>query len=150
MRRNEHPFLPVGPISLDRLLPCQGAKIVTLGGSQVLRDRLRSLGLREGAEVVMVKQAPLADPVEYRVLGGHITLRREEARAIQVDEVVWMPGGFRHAPGRRHAGHWHGRCASAEPAEAAEPGAAGGAGRRWGWARGRGWWRRGRGRRSGS
>lgn len=46
--------------------------------------RLFDLGFVPGAEVQMVRRAPLADPIVFRVAGYEIALRREQARSISV------------------------------------------------------------------
>lgn len=46
--------------------------------------RMFDLGFVPGAEVRMVRQAPLADPVVFRVAGYDIALRREQARWVRV------------------------------------------------------------------
>ena len=46
--------------------------------------RLFDLGFAPGVEVEMLRQAPLADPVVFRVAGYDIALRRAQARCIQV------------------------------------------------------------------
>jgi ferrous iron transport protein A len=43
------------------------------------------LGFRYGEQVELVRKAPLADPLEFRINGGHISLRRADARAIEID-----------------------------------------------------------------
>lgn len=46
--------------------------------------RMFDLGFVPGAEVKMVRKAPLADPVVFRVAGYEIALRREQARWVSV------------------------------------------------------------------
>ncbi|MFH1143699.1 MAG: FeoA family protein [Candidatus Eisenbacteria bacterium] len=99
---------PLQAQTLDQLQPCQCARISDLVGEEAFRSRLRDLGMREGEMVTMVKQAPLADPVEYCVQGMHLSLRRAEARWVRIADVGWLPAG---RPGRcfwhrwrRHAG----------------------------------------------
>lgn len=46
--------------------------------------RLFDLGFTPGAEVVMVRRAPMADPVIFRVAGCELALRRAQARCIRV------------------------------------------------------------------
>lgn len=70
--------------TLADLLPGERARLTAVGGPVGLQARLRDLGFREGEWVAMIKCAPLADPIEYRVQGTHIGLRREEARHIAV------------------------------------------------------------------
>jgi Fe2+ transport system protein FeoA len=45
------------------------------------------MGLTSGALIEVVKVSPLGDPVEYRLRGYHLSLRRSEARAIEVDLI---------------------------------------------------------------
>ena len=48
------------------------------------RPRLMELGLLVGTEVELVRFAPMGDPVEIRVRGYNLTLRRQEAELIYV------------------------------------------------------------------
>jgi ferrous iron transport protein A len=67
---------------------------LTLGASARVRDfpkngavfvRLREMGLLPGTSVTFIRSAPLGDPIEIKVRGYHLTLRREEAEQITVD-----------------------------------------------------------------
>jgi len=87
------------PETLDQLRPGQAARVTALAGEEAFRARLRDLGLREGELVITVKQAPLADPVEYCVNGTHLSLRRSEARNVSITGAVWV-GSRRHRGGR--------------------------------------------------
>ncbi|MCV6604754.1 MAG: ferrous iron transport protein A [Porticoccaceae bacterium] len=51
------------------------------------RNRLMSLGLTPGTAFSIQQVAPLGDPMEIRVRGFHLSLRRAEAGAIQVEKV---------------------------------------------------------------
>jgi len=55
------------------------------GGQQALR--LMSMGVVPGTTLKVVRVAPLGDPIEIRVRGFHLSLRREEAKGIQVEHV---------------------------------------------------------------
>jgi ferrous iron transport protein A len=46
--------------------------------------RLVDLGFAPGARVTVVRRAPMADPVVFRVAGGELALRRRQARCISV------------------------------------------------------------------
>jgi ferrous iron transport protein A len=48
------------------------------------RGRLLEMGLLVGTSVQLVRFAPLGDPVEIKVRGYHLTLRRQEAEQIWV------------------------------------------------------------------
>jgi Fe2+ transport system protein FeoA len=50
-----------------------------------LRRRLLSMGVVPGTEVSVEKLAPLGDPIDVKLKGFHLSLRREEARNIKVE-----------------------------------------------------------------
>lgn len=72
-------------ISLGRLGPGDRAVITSLDGESGLVRRLMELGLVPGTDVEVVRFAPLGDPVELRVRGVHLSIRRSEAELIHVD-----------------------------------------------------------------
>lgn len=51
------------------------------------RPRLMEMGLLVGTQVELVRFAPLGDPVEIKVRGYHLTLRKHEA------EQIWVLAG---------------------------------------------------------
>lgn len=55
------------------------------GGSY--RRKLLALGLTPGATIDIVRVAPMGDPVEIRVRGCNISLRKEEAAALDVEKL---------------------------------------------------------------
>jgi ferrous iron transport protein A len=77
---------------LSRLTPGAGGRVVRLegggegGGGSLLR--LQEMGLIRGTAVRFVRAAPLGDPIEIRVRGYNLSLRRTEAEAVivEVDE----------------------------------------------------------------
>lgn len=71
-------------MTLDDLPPGQRATVQALKASGVLLQRLMQMGLLEGTEVEMVRRAPGGDPIECRLLGYALSLRREEARQVEV------------------------------------------------------------------
>lgn len=56
-------------------------------GNAAYRAKLLALGLTNGAQVKIVNMAPLGDPFELAVRGYHLSLRRDEARVIKVQEL---------------------------------------------------------------
>jgi ferrous iron transport protein B len=60
------------------------AVIVRVHGHGSFRKRLIEMGFINGKEVRVVLNAPLKDPIEYEILGYKVSLRREEARQIEV------------------------------------------------------------------
>ncbi|MCP4902669.1 MAG: metal-dependent transcriptional regulator, partial [bacterium] len=63
----------------------QQATVKRVQGEGTLRRRLMDLGLIAGTPVTMERSAPLGDPLEILVRGTHLSLRRQEATAVQVD-----------------------------------------------------------------
>jgi ferrous iron transport protein A len=56
-------------------------------GGRAYRRKLLSMGLTPGVEFQVVRVAPLGDPVEVKVRGSNLSLRRDEAAALQVERV---------------------------------------------------------------
>ena len=77
-------------MTLDELRSGQRAKVLGIGGVGVFRRRLLELGLLPGTEIERTGQAPLGDPVSYRVRGAVLCLRQADARAISV--ACELPG----------------------------------------------------------
>ncbi len=71
--------------SLSELKPGQKGKVVRVGGSGAIHRRILDMGVVPGAEIEVERVAPLADPVEFRLLGYHLSLRKEEARNVHVE-----------------------------------------------------------------
>jgi ferrous iron transport protein A len=55
-------------------------------GGRAYRKKLLSMGLTPGAELEVVRVAPMGDPVEIRVRGTSVSLRKGEAGALQVEK----------------------------------------------------------------
>ena len=63
----------------------KSAVIETVGGEGTLRQHFLDMGVIPGAEVTVVKYAPLGDPIELRIHGYELTLRLADAAKIQVN-----------------------------------------------------------------
>ena len=72
-------------ITRDTLPVGHEAVITTVGGEGSLRCRLLDMGLIPKTRVRVEKIAPLGDPMELRVRGYALSLRKEDAREIQVE-----------------------------------------------------------------
>ena len=75
-------------MTLNELKTGQKAKIVAVGGEGALRNRLIDMGLIPRTEVVLIKVAPMGDPMEIRLRSYELTLRREDAAEITVEPVT--------------------------------------------------------------
>ncbi|MFT6161952.1 MAG: Fe2+ transport system protein FeoA [Myxococcota bacterium] len=71
-------------MTLDDLPVSESAMVTAIGGSRALRLRLMEMGLVRGTRIDKLRVAPLGDPVELRVRSGRLSVRRHEARAIEV------------------------------------------------------------------
>ena len=60
--------------------------IIAVGGEGSLRQHFLDMGVIPGAEVTLMKYAPMGDPMELRIHGYELTLRLEDAREIDVEE----------------------------------------------------------------
>lgn len=59
--------------------------ILKIKGRGQFRQRLSEMGFVVGKKVTVIKKAPLRDPIEYKIMGSHISLRNTEAQLIQVE-----------------------------------------------------------------
>jgi len=87
--------------TLNDLMPGDSARIASFRGSERIRQRLMDLGLIEGARVEMLGAAPLNDPIQVKVMGAMLALRRCEADMILIGEEI--------RGGRRRNRHRSGR-----------------------------------------
>lgn len=63
------------------------AKIISVGGEGSLRQHFLDMGVIPGAEVTLMKYAPMGDPMELMVHGYELTLRLADAEKIEVQEL---------------------------------------------------------------
>lgn len=78
--------LKTGP--LDELPMHQEAKILELDPAHPFLQRLYDFGLLPGTTVKLVGKAPLGSPLIIAIRGGRFSIRKQEARQIQVE---WLP-----------------------------------------------------------
>jgi len=70
---------------LSELDPGERGKVVSVAGDAEAARRLMEMGLMRGTAVEVVRRAPLGDPLEVKVRGFMLTLRRAEAEHIEVE-----------------------------------------------------------------
>ena len=73
------------PRNLRELKEGDLAVISAVKGSGAFRRRLFEMGFLPGSEVLVKKYAPLRDPIEFVVMGTHVSLRRDEAENVLID-----------------------------------------------------------------
>ena len=70
---------------LADLAPGERGRVTALAGDADALRRLMDLGLIRGTTVEVVRRAPLGDPIEVKLRGFMLTLRRSEAEHITVE-----------------------------------------------------------------
>lgn len=85
--------MPVAMQPLTSLAVGAAATVVEIKVPPANRARLMEMGLLVGTRVELVRFAPLGDPVEIKVRGYNLTLRRNEAEQILVSVEGVKPAG---------------------------------------------------------
>ena len=74
-------------MTLHELKPGESAIVETVGGEGALRQHFLDMGVIPGAEMTLVKFAPMGDPMEFRIHGYELTLRVADAEKIGVRPI---------------------------------------------------------------
>lgn len=74
--------------TLAELKPAEQGKIITVRGAGPTGKRLMEMGLTPGSTITVEKIAPLGDPIDVKVKGYHLSLRREEAAGIKIEKLI--------------------------------------------------------------
>ena len=61
------------------------AKVARISGTGTAKRRIMDMGITKGVEVTVRKVAPLGDPIELAVRGYELSIRKDEAAAIEVE-----------------------------------------------------------------
>ena len=69
---------------LSELKPGERGVISRITGDRELRRRLLDMGLTRGTEIIVVRRAPLGDPVEFLLKGYNLSLRKRECEGVYV------------------------------------------------------------------
>ena len=64
----------------------ESAKVLSITGNSPITKRLMEMGVVPGVAVRLVKSAPFGDPLEVRVRGYNLAMRRSEAQTIEVEQ----------------------------------------------------------------
>lgn len=67
------------------------AAIKSVGGEGALRQHFLDMGVIPGAEITVVKYAPMGDPIELRLHGYELTLRLADAENIEIGDILEQP-----------------------------------------------------------
>jgi len=72
-------------MTLDELQPGARCTLTDITADGALGQRLMDLGFYPGAEIEIVRNAPLVDPVELHLDGYHVSIRHSEAKHLMVE-----------------------------------------------------------------
>ncbi|MBR6526667.1 MAG: ferrous iron transport protein B [Lachnospiraceae bacterium] len=87
------------------------AEILSVGGEGALRQHFLDMGIVPGAELTVVKFAPMGDPMEIEIHGYELTLRLDDAQKIQIQPIVERTqtyGNVKNAGRGKHPGFGEG------------------------------------------
>jgi DtxR family Mn-dependent transcriptional regulator len=76
---------PSGKIPLSDLAPGGKGRVLRVGGVGAIRKRLVEMGVVPGTVVEVERLAPLGDPIDVKLKGYHLSLRKEEAAGILIE-----------------------------------------------------------------
>ena len=71
-------------MKLSELNIGKSARITAVGGDGALRQHLLDMGVIPGADVTLVRHAPMGDPIEIRIHGYELTMRKADASQIDI------------------------------------------------------------------
>lgn len=72
-------------MTLKEMKVGQEGTVVSIGEKGPIRRRIMDMGVTPGAQVKVIKVAPLGDPIEVNIRGYELSLRKEEANQIIVE-----------------------------------------------------------------
>lgn len=72
-------------MTLKELPVGESSRVVAVKGESVVSKRLMEMGVVPGVKIRVVKMAPFGDPLEIRLFGYSLAIRRNEAEAIEVE-----------------------------------------------------------------
>lgn len=87
---------PEHVMTLNELKEGQSCIVEKVGGEGALRQHFLDMGVIPGAEVTLVKFAPMGDPMELRIHGYELTLRLADAEQIEIGEAHVKEAGQQH------------------------------------------------------
>jgi ferrous iron transport protein A len=71
--------------NLAEMLPGEKARISGVEGNGLIQQRMLEMGVSPGADIEVLRRAPLGDPIEVHVRGFNLMLRRREAALVGVE-----------------------------------------------------------------
>ena len=92
-------------MKLSELRAGESGRIEAVGGEGALRQHFLDMGVIPGAEVTLVKLAPMGDPMELRIHGYELTLRLADAEKIDITKGEKSASGAAPRSARKPSAH---------------------------------------------
>ena len=74
-------------MTLNELEVGKSGKIIKNSNIGILKQRFMDMGITKGVIVKIIKIAPLGDPIEIGIRGYNLSIRKNDAKKIEVEEV---------------------------------------------------------------
>ncbi len=75
-------------LTLKEVKVGQSCRVLKINGEGALRRRIMDMGITRHTEIYVRKVAPLGDPLEVKVRGYELTIRKSEASIIEVELIA--------------------------------------------------------------
>ena len=92
-------------MTIRDLKPGQSARITAVGGEGSLRQHFLDMGVIPGAEITVIKLAPMGDPMEIRIHGYELTLRLADAEKIDIESISSSASHDKKHPRKKDTDH---------------------------------------------
>lgn len=73
-------------MTLRDLKPGQTGRVTAVGAEGAMKRRIMDMGVTPGVEIRVIKTAPLGDPIAVNVRGYELSLRKDEAARIRIEQ----------------------------------------------------------------
>ena len=73
--------------TLDTFLIGEKGIVKTVTGEGRVRRRLFDMGVTPTAQIIVIKRAPFGDPIQINIRGYELTLRKDEAKLVEVELI---------------------------------------------------------------
>jgi len=80
-------------LALGSIRPGQKVRVAKVRGRGPAANRIRAMGITPGAVVEVERVAPMGDPVDVKIRGYHLSLRKEDLEGIEVEHLPGRDGG---------------------------------------------------------
>lgn len=72
--------------TLDKVKAGQSVTVRKIRGTGPVKKRLMDMGITQGTEITVVKLAPLGDPIEMKLRGYDLSIRKADAELVEVEQ----------------------------------------------------------------